>query len=1332
MTDAGSLDPGGAILVPDEQRARQACASLAGHLFQAVRAASAWSYLKPGEQLLLEVAEDYATLSQAVLSMTQAKHEIGTVTLRSPGVRKALAGLIPFQDANPDIQVRLAYLTTADVAVELGSPLPDGEGGIAYWQRAARGAVDVEPLRQLLLETQLDEDLLAFLRTADAHTLRERLIEPVAWLTQSDGLHAAQAGLEARLGSLAVARTGYAEDGVRAVPFLVYGILARSIAQRRVLTSEDFEEVWTRATSFPISVTLARQMIAQGITGDDTVHISQSAPPPPLSPRLAQRRPLVDNCLASLERADVLWIHGSARLGKSQLARLIAARSNTRWTFVALKDKSDAQRAVVLQEAIGRIGDEDFGGLIIDDLPVPASEALRHWIAAIALEISAARRARLIVTSERLPLPQIRHAFSPLTIATEEAPYLLLEDVADIVTASGGQAEAWAGPVFLTCGTGHPLLVDARVAGLATRSWPASDRLEGLGIGNIPSEVAEAREEVTLALLDELSPDAHMLLLRLSGILGTFDRGMVEAVAAIAPPIGRAGALFTMLVGPWVEPVAKDRYKLSALLGSAGTNLNATERAAIHEAIIDALVSRNPFPGDLLSPLVFHAMMSRNLKGFMFIVKAVMNSDRRALAPSLLPLTFMRSGDNGLLLPEAPQVSLMLRLAQLMVGFQLPDANHGSLLSQALAEIEQQPGILREANFHMAALTVLGVEGVELSPDLWMPLLVRYQTIIDDGSLPPPLYEGLASTDLGGLTPDQFFFLIRSNKIHRIAELRILFDALDVIDPVWRMQLLKAGPILLKGPPLFIQSAWSAEALNKTLDARAGEEIYADLARRAVGWGEELTAIECFRSRAVLLDEYLGRQADALSVLDEAELLYPGDAKLQRSRATVLGNMGCHQEEHDLLAALPPDYSAEEPLERILMLRSAAISAGKAGDFSRSAQLFHDAYDLALGEQPLTLGAGVPPGLLADAGVMALCDGDIKGALSDLARAIERLEATAEFSEDVSYKFALNAIDNVCQWGCAGIEGRSFPVDLSKTPGICSTLRPDAEADTSSPRQPNQSWYLLANLEAIGALDGGVADRLTSREVETGVVTRLAMAVSARWIERALEFGDSARFFVGLRRYGWLCGLLLTHRQAPDAIADLIPLNDMPEPEAWNDNEAHTARAAVAGIIIRLLTDERPHEAAAAARQAEAISPRLAGFVESLSPADARSVDWMSSGVASVSWLLDHPSPSPEQLLQASVTIFTTVMHLALPPVSRAVHGLLARHWLSLSSNRRALLSTPRHSVPAIEAAAALPASLPAIARLIEAGSLGSALRLPADLVETLRATMDTPPNAPG
>lgn len=275
-----------AVSVPDGQRARQAVASLGGHVFQATRAATEWVQLPEGATLLVEVAEDYATLVAGALTMTQVKQERGvTVTLRSDGVRKSLAGLVAFQEANPAIRVSLAYLTTAPIGLEVGSDLPGGAGGIAYWRDVARGA-DVGPLRRLLLDTQVDDAVLKVVRETDDEALRAAIVQPVTWLTGSPGLEDATRVLEARLRALGVQRTGYAADGEAALPLIVHRILMTAVAQDRRLTRDDFEREWARATTVPVSVTMMRNLAMGAGTGG----LSRRPSRPRRRCRPAQRR----------------------------------------------------------------------------------------------------------------------------------------------------------------------------------------------------------------------------------------------------------------------------------------------------------------------------------------------------------------------------------------------------------------------------------------------------------------------------------------------------------------------------------------------------------------------------------------------------------------------------------------------------------------------------------------------------------------------------------------------------------------------------------------------------------------------------------------------------------------------------------------------------------------------------------------------------------------------------------------------------------------------------------------------------------------------------------
>lgn len=466
-----------------------------------------------------------------------------------------------------------------------------------------------------------------------------------------------------------------------------------------------------------------------------------------------------------------------------------------------------------------------------------------------------------------------------------------------------------------------------------------------------------------------------------------------------------------------------------------------------------------------------------------------------------------------------------------------------------------------------------------------------------------------------------------------------------------------------------------------------------------------------------MLDEYLDRHEDALAVLAEADERFGRNERLVRSRATVLATMGRHAEELELLSALGPGYSEDEPLERLLMLRTAAMSAARVQQFARSAELFHHAYGAATDEAPQVLGASVRPGLLADAAVMEIQDGRIADAVTSLLRALDL--AVADQSGDESLLFAYSAITHITQWAVAKIEGQPLPEDSSANPGVCSTLRPKFDPAQLGARKPNQELYLLTRLEAVAGLDAGAEGRLHARERIDGVQLKLAVGVGAAQMERYIGRGDAESVLALLPRYSWLSGLFV---RAGGADQTHVPERQI-SPADWGEAEAVAARAAVSGLLGMLVVDGRLADAMDVAKRAREISTSLGGLLFEAEDGLNEVPEFFATGLAALRLLLSDVQLNAEQLLRASVELFMWLRHIGAGNLNARAHSVLGARWLELAHHRRAILSTPRLSVPAIESAAAGTPTIAGIARLVEAGRLGSSLGLPAHVVDMLKGT---------
>lgn len=1122
-------------------------------------------------------------------------------------------------------------------------------------------------------------------------------------------------------------RNGHADDARRALPFLLWRVLTASIADDRALTRQDFEDEWAAATTTTISFGVMRQMTAM-LAGGGTSSVGL----PPVAPaafpaRLAPREALVNELRADFSTNGVLWLHGSSGLGKSLLARLISRASNREWHVVKLRDcQDDATRTIRLSAAAAAIRTEDFGGIILDDLATTASEGVRDWIAAIAREIADSRDGAIIVTADREPPPSIRAALAPLTIALRSAPYLEQADVAAIVTAAGGDPKRWAGVIYLTCGAGHPVLVDARVAGLASRNWPDAELIAGFDAKGGPQEVIEVRKEIALRLLEGLADDAHLLLLRLTALMGPFDRSMMEAAAAVAPPIARPGALFDYLVGPWIEEQAGDRFTPSPLVATAGiTGLSADEANRVRQAILTNLVERKQINVELFSSMIVFAMLLRDARALMAIASGIIGSGNRApLAQHCVPLLFLTAPDGIRLVPEQPFVSMMLRTAQLIVAANLRGApSLERIYAEAVAENATLPEPARAMNRYTQLIALLTSETLEAGPAFWMPRLGEFRALMESGAVPQELADAMDSADLGGLTLDQFMFVTRSRKIEDMAGLAELFDALEPIDSVWRLGLLEASTRLLGGAPLFVQTAWSTAAMNDTLDAAAAAETYARLADMAERWGAEDVAIECIRSRAVMHDEYLGEGERALGILDAADQRHPGNERLARSRATVLATLGRHDEERDVLARIAETYSLDEPLERFMMIRAAAISAGKVGKSDEASRLFRDAAGL-VGPGTTTLHPAMGTALLADAAAMDLLDGQNETALEALRDALLALEDLGDNASEAQL-YVSEATTQVIQWGVARADQIDEAIDLAKQPGRASELKPKLGEEMIPDRPRTFAWYALVLLELRLGVDVGASAILRRLETKWGTALDLAMTVRSAEVRACLERRDVERFLAILPEYAALCEANSQQRDQPPAVRKKlrpIVFGDLASLSPAALGFARSAITAMMGALV--LAGDQPR-AIALSRAIGGAGDGLRAAIESPPGRPIAGADAEMTGLLTIRWLQADGVLSSEQLYGATMSIFAWLAQLAMAAPVNAAWSLLVDQWNRLVRERRMTLRAPALAVSRIEAAIALPASIEAVATLLHEAELGVSMRLPPDYRTLVNGVLD-------
>lgn len=356
--------------------------------------------------------------------------------------------------------------------------------------------------------------------------------------------------------------------------FLVGALLdsIRQPAGQRYITRADLLEVFQSKTFITLPPNML-QVLALGAAGSPLTPveaIARDIAQIPLPRRVASRIGEVERLQAKPVSNGTLWFHGSSGLGKSTLAMLLARSQGVAWRSADLREFPAPVIRSILVGIVSSFRQSGARGLILDDFPADADNALVSAIAQVARGVGDAD-GTLIITSVKPPQPTLSGRLGLDSEAIIRVPYLTEEDVADMVEAAGGDPHKWARSIHAFAG-GHPQLVDARVAGLEQRGWNEKEILvDVVPLKDTRNDIEEERKAVRSRLLQELQPNATELLLRLSLLHGNFDRPVALVAADTPIAVPQAGLVFDFLVGPWIEQLGPDRYRLSPLLKGSGT-----------------------------------------------------------------------------------------------------------------------------------------------------------------------------------------------------------------------------------------------------------------------------------------------------------------------------------------------------------------------------------------------------------------------------------------------------------------------------------------------------------------------------------------------------------------------------------------------------------------------------------------------------------------------------------------------------------------------------------------------------------------------------------------
>ncbi|MHB8144004.1 MAG: hypothetical protein ACYDGX_10235 [Thermoleophilia bacterium] len=569
---------------------RQAAAVIRAFNYQIIHSVYAWLDLGEEEVLYLEVAEDFDVVSQKAATTTQVKNSSTSLTLRSKDVLSAVYHCWELGEKNKDRTLSFRFISSAKIGKEQGEPFGKGIAGLELWQRCQRDSDALEKIIEFLKsQSSFPDTFLDFLNAADKETVQEKVIEPIQWLTESGDAGYVQQAVERKL-TIHGNKFGIGpRDSLAVIPRLREMVYEKASLPRqddRLLDRVLFLQVFEDATkimvprSFALATskdkgTSALATFEPRLIGEVDLPLLAKPPitteVPPIQLNFFNRELLISDLQTELHTEGALVLTGSSGMGKSTIAKLIArSRKDNNWLWMNFTGRSQELLLQSLQY-LGQFIDEDakIKSIILDDLVLTPGIAreIEDYLGGLLFTIIN-RGGQLLITSQRQMPGRLSRYLSIDDSEVVDVPPFSEDEIALFAAQLGCEdaelAKNWAKIIFLHT-KGHPQLVHANLVHLKNVSWPAIKQDDLL---LPPLEVVDERNEAR-ELLAQLDDEQRQMLYRLSVIKGPFRRDQAISIGGHAPPLQYPGDAFDLSVGPWIEPIDADYFRLSPLLENA-------------------------------------------------------------------------------------------------------------------------------------------------------------------------------------------------------------------------------------------------------------------------------------------------------------------------------------------------------------------------------------------------------------------------------------------------------------------------------------------------------------------------------------------------------------------------------------------------------------------------------------------------------------------------------------------------------------------------------------------------------------------------------------------
>jgi hypothetical protein len=782
-------------------------------------------------------------------------------------------------------------------------------------------------------------------------------------------------------------------------------------------------------------------------------------------------------------------LYGATGTGKSTLAAECVAAATAAWGWVDLREMDHVALSQRLSVVVADLeSEEGINNVVLDDLSLPADPRLIEGPLTRISHIIEAREGKLLITSNVVLPQRIALALGFQQRNNYQVPAFTQIEIAQFLVQrgcpSGTILNQWAALIELHT-LGHPQLVHARIAALENLGFPAPN-IEDLAA--TPSDIVEARTEARrlLALLDV---PARELIYRLSLTTSIFQRKQVLSIASQDPAITEPGLAFDKVVGPWMERIGDDLYRISPLIRNAGPEVQGEAWACeAHSAIAWGLLAvRTLTPYDV-SSILFHGIASRNWSVIAYLCKGIFNADTDTWAALAEPagwFVLVGTGEGVATLNADPFSLLLIRTLQYRLaaaGKNFDAARRILVAFNSELPAGQGDEALRIARHYFLG-QVLWRSEVPLSITEIISIGNEYLSLTEALSdILGPEFRKLPHHALQG--PDGSFdtaTVVGFTLSNRINDRPAIAEMLDAGEPLAKSSIRRLL-WFIGGTEAVASLMFSRAIVWEGQQPEPDWAAFRDLALRVFGKAREwelpgFAQAAAYRA-AQIIDEHLDGRDEALRVANQLAGEIGWSPAQEDGLAAIYLRNGQLADALEIWRRLLPEWQpqSEFDLQAQYSCRDAAIAAAKLGGWGEAADWFADARErTGRGDNPLYEAA-----LLIDEGYARWKAGDSSSALALLTDGVKAIEALPPDDADERAYALRKRAGHTIMWIAALSDDKETGTFTEPPPACCSSLNP-----VSGPRYPSTPhdtmWAQLTEFEVAADLGDDVFRKSEAR-----------------------------------------------------------------------------------------------------------------------------------------------------------------------------------------------------------------------------------------------------------